>query len=174
MAFARTHIVTAALLATLVGGAMAQTPSPAPSGGPAAQRMHMHGQGDKQGHGRMDPAKRQEWANKRLGELKLKLQITPAQEGAWNAFAAAHQPPATPMMRPDREAMARMTTPERIDQMRAMRTQRNAEMDRRLEATKSFYAALTPDQRKLFDEQTGRFAQRGSRHGGHQGGMHRG
>ena len=118
----------------------------------------------------MDSAKRQEWANKRLGELKQKLQITPAQEGAWTAFAAALQPPATPMARPDREAMSRMTTPERIDQMRAMRTQRNAEMDRRLDATKSFYAALTSDQRKQFDDQTARFAQRGGRHGA----MHRG
>jgi Spy/CpxP family protein refolding chaperone len=117
----------------------------------------------------MDPAKRQEWANKRLAELKQKLQITPAQEGAWTAFAAAHQPPAN-AMRPDRDAMARMTTPERIDQMRAMRTQRNAEMDRRMEATKSFYAALTPEQRKQFDEQTARHA----RHGDHHGGMHRG
>lgn len=175
MAFARTQLVTAALFAALAGGAMAQTPPPATAGGPAAApRMHMHGQGDKQGHGRMDPAQRQERATQRLGELKQKLQITPAQEGAWNAFAAAHQPPATRMARPDREAMARMTTPERMDLMRAMRTQRNAEMDRRVEATKSFYAALTPDQRKLFDEQTGRFAQRGGRHGGHQGGHHGG
>ena len=169
MAFARTQLVTAALLAALAGGAMAQTPPAPPAPGPAAApRMQMHGDGH--GYGRMDPAKRQAWANKRLAELKQKLQITPAQEGAWAAFAAAHQPPATPMMRPDREAMARMTTPERIDQMRAMRAQRNAEMDRRMEATKSFYAALTPDQRKQFDEQTARHAHRG----GHHGGMHRG
>ncbi|MES2483091.1 MAG: Spy/CpxP family protein refolding chaperone [Pseudomonadota bacterium] len=175
MAFARTQFVTAALLAALAGGVIAQTPPVATSGGPAAAtHTHMHGHGGKQGHGRMDPAKRQAYVTKRLGELKQKLAITPAQEGAWTAFAAAHQPPATPMARPDREAMSRMTTPERIDQMRAMRTQRNAEMDRRLDATKSFYAALTPDQRKLFDEQTGRFAQRGGRHGGHHGGMHRG
>lgn len=169
MAFARTQLVTAALCAALAGGAMAQTPpAAAPAGPAAAPRMQMHGDG--QGYGRMDPAKRQEWANKRLAELKQKLQITPAQEGAWNAFAAAHQPPATPMMRPDREAMARLTTPERIDQMRALRAQRNAEMDRRMEATKSFYAALTPDQRKQFDEQTTPHAHRGGRHGG----MHRG
>lgn len=169
MAFARTSLVTAALLAALAGGAMAQTPPPPPAGPAAAPHMPMHGRADGQGHGRMDPAQRQEWANKRLAELKQKLQITPAQEGAWTAFAAAHQPPAN-ATRPDREAMARMTTPERIDQMRAMRTQRNAEMDRRMEATKSFYAALTPEQRKLFDAQTARHAQRG----GHHGGMHRG
>jgi protein CpxP len=171
MAFARAQLVTAALLAALAGGVIAQTPPAAPPTSPAAApHMHMHGHGDKQGHGRMDSAKRQEWANKRLGELKQKLQITPAQEDAWTAFAAALQPPATPMARPDREAMSRMTTPERIDQMRAMRTQRNAEMDRRLDATKSFYAALTSDQRKQFDDQTARFAQRGGRHGA----MHRG
>jgi len=171
MAFARTQLVTAALLAALAGGVIAQTPPGAPAAAPGAvPHMHMHGHGDKQGHRRMDPAKRQEWANKRLSELKQKLQITPAQEGAWTAFAAAHQPPATPMARPDRDTLSRMTTPERIDQMRAMRTQRNAEIDRRLDATKSFYTALTADQRKQFDDQTARRGHRGAGHGG----MHRG
>lgn len=168
MAFARTPIVTAVLLAVLAVGAMAQTPPAAPA---AAPRAHMHTHGDRLEYGRMDPAKRQEWANKRLGELKQKLAITPDQEGAWNAFAAAHQPPATPIARPDREAISRMTTPERIDQMRAMRAQRNAEMDRRLDATKSFYAALTAQQRAQFDELTTRQGHRGGHHGG---GMHRG
>ena len=93
--------------------------------------------------------------NRHLAALKEKLQITAAQETAWNSFASAMQPAAN-LQRPDRQAMANMTTPERIDQMRAMRDRRNAEMDRRAEATKAFYAQLTPEQKKTFDTETAR------------------
>jgi hypothetical protein len=102
----------------------------------------------------------------RMNELKQKLQITAAQEGAWTSFTEAMQPPAN-RQRPDREALMRLTTPERIDQMRALRTQRNAEMDRRAEATKAFYAQLAPAPQKTFDEAT---ARRWGGHRGHHGG----
>jgi hypothetical protein len=49
-----------------------------------------------------------------------------------------------------------MTTPDRIDHMRALRTQRDAEMDRRADATKAFYAQLTAEQKKTFDAETAR------------------
>jgi protein CpxP len=64
-----------------------------------------------------------------------------------------------------------LTTPQRIDKMKEMRTQRMADMsaamDKRGEATKTFYAALTPDQQKVFDAQH-------ARHGHHEGQSHRG
>mgnify|MGYP001627401214 CR=1 FL=1 len=178
MAFHRTFI-TAALAATLAGGAFAQS-APAQQGA----QVHAHAQG--QGQGRMDPAKRQAFVNERMAQLKQKLQITGGQEAAWNNFASAMQPPAG-MQRPDRDAMARMTTPERIDQMQAMHAQRSAEMTRRTEAIKTFYAVLTPEQRKVFDEQSmammggrrggmeghGEHGGKG-RHGSHGGGMHGG
>ena len=90
---------------------------------------------------------------------------TPAQEGAWNAWTAAMKPPAN-LQRPNREEMAKLTTPERIDRMRQLRTQRQAEMDKRADATKSFYAALNADQKKVFDTETARFGHGGPR-GGH-------
>ena len=53
--------------------------------------------------------------------------------------------------------MAKLTTPERIDKMKELRAQHlgemTAAMDKRGEATKAFYAVLTPDQQKVFDTQ---------------------
>jgi protein CpxP len=57
--------------------------------------------------------------------------------------------------------------------MRQVRAQRDAEMDRRGEATKVFYAQLTPSQQKAFDEISLKFLKGGhGRHNGHWG--HRG
>ena len=78
-----------------------------------------------------------------------KLAITPAQEGAWSTWTAAIKP--TPHQRPDRAELQSLTTPERIDRMRALRAQRNAEMDRKMDATKVFYASLNGEQKKVFD-----------------------
>ena len=48
----------------------------------------------------------------RLAQLKTALKLSAAQEGAWNQFVAASQPPAlrTPPARPD---FAQLSTPER-------------------------------------------------------------
>ncbi|WP_041674912.1 Spy/CpxP family protein refolding chaperone [Ramlibacter tataouinensis] len=157
----RSHLVCAALLASLAAGATAQTAPAAPSGAAAAQEQPRHG-------GRFDPAKRLERFEQRMTELKQKLQISGSQESAWTSFTNALRPQGKPQ-RPDREALARMATPDRIDHLRALRNERMAEMDRRGEATKAFYASLTTEQKKVFDEATLR---RG--HHGHHGGGHRG
>ena len=116
-------------------------------------------------------ARWQERHDKRMADLKQELQVTPAQEAAWGQFAGAMRPPSSMPQRPDREAMARMTTPERIDQMQAMHRQRQADMDRHAEATKAFYAALTPEQKKKFDAHTAQAM--GRHHGGAMHGHHR-
>lgn len=153
----RQHIIATTLVAgACFGVAQAQTTTPDAPAGPQAQ------QGRK-----FDPARMAERVNRHLADLKQKLQITAAQEGAWTSFATAMQPPAN-MQRPDRQALGSMTTPERIDQMRAMRDRRNAEMDRRAEATKAFYGQLSPEQKKTFDTETAHMFQRGH-HGGHHG-----
>lgn len=114
-----------------------------------------------------------------LQELKGKLQLTPAQESAWTSFSSAMQPPAMAGGHEQhRQDMASLSTPERLDRMKAMRTQRQAEMnghmDRRAEATKAFYATLTPEQKKVFDTETARMMQPGGHgpqgRGGHQHG----
>ena len=172
------QLLASALLAGFGLAAIAQTPPAAPAGpGPGAggaPAQHMqHGK-------RMDPAKfeemrkrRAEHMAKRMTDLKQKLALAPAQEGAWTTWTTAMQPPVQPHQRPDRAEFQKLSTPERIDRMRAHRTQRQAEMDKRLDATKSFYAALNADQKKVFDAESMRFM-RGGRHGGHGGGHHRG
>ncbi len=44
-----------------------------------------------------------------------------------------------------------MTTPQRLDQRLALMDRRMAEFRRRAEATKAFYAALSPQQQQVFD-----------------------
>ena len=144
-------LVAAGLLATIGIAASAQSAAPTTTDGkPAHHAMHQR-----------DPAKMQAFIAKRQAALKAKLAITPAQESAWQTFAASMQPPARTGTRMTREDFAKLTTPERIDQMRAHRAERQAAMDQRAEATKTFYAALTPDQQKVFDANTMR-----PRHGG--------
>jgi Spy/CpxP family protein refolding chaperone len=155
------HLIAAACLAVLGFSASAQTPQPAvvaPGAPPAAvapgPMMRQHSPGMMQQFMQQRRAERE-------ARLKQILQIAPAQEGAWNAWVAARQPAA--MQRPDRRELASLPTPERIDRMRALRNARIAEMDRRAEATKTFYAALTPAQQKSFDALA---AERMGRHGG--------
>ena len=99
---------------------------------------------------------------KRLADLKTMLRITPAQEGAWSAFTAGMKPAAgawaqrSPEEREKlRAEMDKLSTPERIDRMRALQNERHtrmtAEMDRRATATKALYAALGAEQQKVFD-----------------------
>ena len=63
--------------------------------------------------------------------------------------------------------MEKLTTPERIDQMQALHAQREAEMKKRGDATKTFYAGLTPEQKKTFDAETARFMAGGPGMRGH-------
>lgn len=165
------RLVLAGLLATAGASAMAQ---PAPAAAPPSGSTPQGYSGQRMGH--HDPAKMQAMMAKRQADMKAKLNITPAQEGAWTSFTAAMQPPAMMGSRPTPEQRAefdKLGTPERIDKMRALRAQRmtemNAMMDKRGEATKVFYAALTPEQKKVFDTH---YQKHGpySGHGGHRGG----
>lgn len=152
------HAYVAALLAGAAAVAGAQTtttgPSAPPEGARAPQGMHERG-----GHEQRDPAKMQAFMAKRQAELKTKLNITPEQEGNWTSFTAAMKPPA--MERPDRAEFDKLTTPERIDKMQALRDKRqatmNQAMNQRGEATKAFYSTLSPEQKKVFDAEAFKF-----------------
>ena len=171
-------LLLAGLLATAGAGAIAQTPA-TPQGDAgttaASPPAGMHG-GQM---GRHDPAKMEAYLAKRQADMKAKLKITPAQEGAWTAFTAAMQPPAGLGARPGTEQRAeldKLTTPQRIDKMRELRAQRTAAMtalmDKRGDAAKAFYAALSPEQQKVFDaEHKMRGGRDGHGGGGHHGGM---
>ena len=113
------------------------------------------------GHRHMDPAKMEKMHAKHLAQLKAKLKLTPNQEGAWTSFSNAMKPAARPN-HPDMAELDKLSTPERIDKMHAMRKERMAAMetamDQREEATKTFYGALNADQKKVFDSEHARHA----------------
>lgn len=143
----------------------AAAPGPGKHRGPEAHRgMH-----------RPDPARMAEFRAKRQAELKNKLKITASQEAAWTRFTEAGKPPApgaTPAARPSREEFAKLTTPQRIERMQQMKAERDARMAQRIEATQTLYAALTPEQQKVFDTETLRgpgFHGRGGPRGEHGG-----
>lgn len=133
----------------------------------------------------MDPARLAEMQKQmaerhaqRLERLKTELKLTPAQETAWKAYAARTEPtpPKAPAAAQD---WSKLTTPQRMEAMQALHNERSAEMSKRIDATKAFYAQLTPDQQKVFDTQSGlqRAGMKGEpRRGGHgrHGGDHHG
>ena len=153
-------LVLAGVLASAGGVAFAQ-----------AEGMMGH---DGMGHG--DPVKMAQMHARHLSELKAKLKIAANQEAAWNTFAESMKPPADIMgKRPDPAELDKLTTPERIDKMRALHKEHmaamDAAMDKRAEATKSFYAVLSPEQKKIFDAEFAKMGHRGDRdhkmeHGG--------
>jgi protein CpxP len=96
-------------------------------------------------------------------ELHTKLKLTEAQEPAWKTFTAATAPGAIPAM-PDRQSMAKMTAPERMEKMLDLSKQRQAKMESHLAALKTFYAALTPDQQKIVDASHARMHGKNMRH----------
>ena len=168
-------ILVAAVLATAGFSAFS-------SGGYGQGDGGMMGHGMHEGQGRMGSMgsdKMKARMAKHQAELKAAVKITAAQEAAWTTFTSAMTPPASPMaQRPTREDMAKLSTPERIDKMKAMRTEHHAvmslEMDKRADAVKAFYATLTPEQQKVFDEKAmrqgeGRGDKKGPRDG--KGGM---
>ena len=155
--------VATALLASLSLPSFAQTTAAAeqPAAAQKAPETHKHQRGDKRGD-------RMEHMKQRMEKLKADLKLTPAQQAAWTTYTQAMKPGERPAPG-DREAFAKLTTPERIDKMREMRAKRNAEMDRHGEATKAFYAQLNADQQKTFDSATLRMHQGpGKHHGPHQ------
>ena len=182
------HLFLAALVMASCGYAAvasAQTAAPAPAGAQPQMQDKMH-RGDMSSMRERMFGNHQERMAKRQAELKAKLKITPAQEGAWTTFTATMQPPANMAggmmgMRHDPKVKAEMdklTTPERIDKMQALRAERmktmTAEMDKRGAATKAFYAVLSSEQKAVFDAITP-FAGRHGGHGGHgMGGEHGG
>ena len=157
-------LLVAGLLACVGFTALAQT---APQQDPVHARGMMH-------HDRMDPAKIHEMVARRQAELKAKLKLTANQENAWADYVAAMQPPAdmaTRMGAENRrkvhEEMAALTTPERIDRMRALKAQRDAEIAKREDATKALYSALSAEQQKVLDANPMRQGPGDRHHAGH-------
>lgn len=139
---------------------------PVARSGPRAQRG-APGYKKKAHHYRQHRAMRADkaatWQERRAqhqAQLKAQLQLSPMQEAAWTEFMAAMEPSRHARLGWD--GMEQLTTPERVDRMRALRMQHAAEADRRGDALKAFYAELNATQQKTFD----------AYHRAYQGGHH--
>lgn len=119
-------------------------------------------------------AKRLEMRAARQARLAEALQLTPAQQPAWDAFVASMRPKQDgerALVRLTKQERAALSAPQRLERRIAMQKERIARMEARLQALNSLYGVLTPEQRKVFDEQQQR---RGGHHHGGHGKMMRG
>jgi protein CpxP len=131
-------LCAAASAATIACAAMAQDGPPPPGGPGGGQLAQGRGGGGPFGG---DPAQR-------MQQLHDQLQITPAQEPAFQAWQAALRPSGA-MPRPGQ--LRKMTTPQRLDEELALQTTRQNEMKARVAATKTFYNQLSATQRQTMD-----------------------
>ncbi|GAB3554483.1 hypothetical protein GCM10027343_42510 [Noviherbaspirillum agri] len=159
MSILRKRLLIGLMAAGLGAGsvaAMAAKPDCGGMGGPMA-----YGESGRGGEGMKERMKAR--MEKRAAELHDKLKLNAAQEEAWRNYIGKMKPAEMPA-RPDRADMAKLSTPERMEKMQAFMQERQKHMEARIAATKEFYAALTPEQRKIFDEQSlGRHGRRGTR-----------
>lgn len=116
-------------------------------------------------------AKWSERALLRQQKLREQLKLTPSQDAAFATYMAAAKPGARGG-KLDRDAWQTMSAPARMEQRIAMSRNRVAMMESRLAAMNSFYAVLTPEQKKTFDDNASRRGWGGKGHGKGHGGHH--
>jgi len=187
----RTLLSSAACAALLAFSGTAALAQPAAPAAPAAtHEAHAPRHAGEQAQ-RLTPEQRQarhqekreqmrQARERHVAEFKHKLALSADQEPAWNALTEALQPGQrhARLGAGSPQDWKQLTTPERLDRMRALRVQRAAEFDRGADAVKAFYATLRPEQQQTFDAESGRLmarfgpGQRGHRHGMHGHGPH--
>jgi protein CpxP len=128
-------LLTAALVLSAASMACAQDRGPGPGPRPDFAAMQ---------------ARREAHQRQRADDLRTILRLRPDQEPALAAFLQAG-PKVPPGPRPPPAAEAPLTTPQRLDEMARREAQHAQARDARLQAVKAFYAALSPDQRAVFD-----------------------
>ena len=84
--------------------------------------------------------------------LREALKLHTAQEPAWKDFTDRTRPTA-PIVVPNKGQMAKLSAPERMEHMLATMREGEQRLQVRLDATRSFYAVLTPAQQHTFDRQ---------------------
>lgn len=153
-------LATAFAAALLATAAAAQPPGPPPAAAAGPDGHRFMGP---------DPAK---LAERKAEHLRAALQLRPDQEPALKAFVDAtshdHGSRRDHDRRGPRADRDALTTPQRLDQARARMAERQAAFERRAEATKRFYAQLSPAQQKAFDA----LRPPGGHGGGPMGGRH--
>ena len=90
------------------------------------------------------------------GELHAALHLTESEEVNWRTYQQALEQDRVTQARHQsaQMMMASLPTPRRIDLLDANMQADLEVMHRQGEATKAFYATLTPEQQKVFDRQT--------------------
>ena len=110
------------------------------------------GYGDHGGMIGMNSERMEKYHEQHLAKLHDKLKLSAQQEPAWKKFAAV-DPMADKSLRPDPAEMDKLNAPQRMEKglehMKAMETK----LSEHLAALKEFYAVLTPEQQKTFDDQ---------------------
>ena len=113
------------------------------------------GQGPmRQGMGPQAFANPGAFAEGRLAGLKARLNITAAQEPAWNAFAdqAKQQAEVMQKLMASMQGSTQASAPERLELRNQVMKQREEQMAKGTAAFKELYAALSPEQKALADQ----------------------
>ena len=91
-----------------------------------------------------------------LEALPAILQLQLSQHPAWRAYkdAAAEREADAAHSASQAVLFNAMATPERLDALRSQLQAQQRSFEREAAATEAFYAVLSPDQRRVFDEAT--------------------
>ena len=84
-------------------------------------------------------------------QLHAALKLTTEQEPGWEKLVASEQPTPQAGIDPP-ENWSRLSTPERADKMLELSKAHQAHFAEHVAALKTFYATLSPTQKKTFDE----------------------
>lgn len=80
------------------------------------------------------------------------LKLTPEQEPAWKKFVASEGPATMGRAAAKPEDWSKLSSPERADRALEMMKERQTRMGEHVVALKEFYAVLTAEQKKTFDD----------------------
>lgn len=110
----------------------------------------------KQEYAGVEPKKCERWEEKekRLEKLKSELKLNANQEAAWTVWFGTinGDRKAWKEMRENEGSWADLSVPERMEKKLAFSKKHIARQEARLAATKTFYATLSSEQRKIFDK----------------------
>ena len=141
------HLIQSLLLASTLGAVAIPALADAPCGPMGGYREHR--------------AERMEQHHKKDHDA---LKLTPEQDVAWKKLVESEHPMMSQREAGKAEDWAKLTTPERAEKMlERMKTHETA-MASHIVVLKEFYAVLTPEQKKIFDD-----SHSGMRRGGMRG-----
>lgn len=151
-------LISGLLMAGIGSYASAQNAAPAPQGQPGQmhgpmQGHHEEGRGEhRRGHDPVDAAQ------KRLGQLKQKLNLKPGQQAAWDTYSSsmiarvrAHVAEHEKLEGKGPRDQQNVSTPERMERMATMMRSGADNMSKAAADTKVFYDGLSVEQRTIFD-----------------------